>query len=121
MTGRYNRHVKRWLAASIIAIALLGGCLRSERSTSQTTAVDDSSPQRGGTLFRRLETDVVSVNPILATSRYDRLVANYLFTPLVNYDNELRIIPALADSWTISADGRDYTFKLNQKAMFSDG
>ncbi|HEY3056692.1 MAG TPA: ABC transporter substrate-binding protein [Thermoanaerobaculia bacterium] len=113
--------MKRWLAASVVAIALLGGCLRSERATGPAGTAEDTSPQRGGTLYRRLETDVVSMNPILATTRYDRLVANYLFTPLVNYDDELRIIPALAESWTISPDGREYTFHLNQKATFSDG
>src|SRR5712691_1776783 len=116
----YNRDVKRWLAASIVAIALLGGCLREER-TATPAARDESQPQRGGTLLRRLEADVVSVNPILATSRYDRLVADYLFTPLVSYDAEQHIIPALADSWTISADGREYMFRLNERATFSDG
>jgi peptide/nickel transport system substrate-binding protein len=82
--------------------------------------VDDESPHRGGTLLRRLDQDVTSLNPVLATSRYDRLVANYLFTPMVNFDEEMRIVPGLAESWTISPDGRSYTFKLNQNATFSD-
>jgi len=81
---------------------------------------DDETPHRGGTLLRRLEQDVTSMNPVLATSRYDRLVANYLFTPLINYDEDLRIVPGLAESWTVSDDGRDYTFKLNPNATFSD-
>ncbi|GAC1431623.1 MAG: peptide-binding protein [Thermoanaerobaculia bacterium] len=71
-------------------------------------------------MLRRLEQDVTSVNPILATSRYDRLVADYLFTPMVNYDDELHVVPGLAESWTVSPDGRDYTFKLNENASFSD-
>ncbi len=110
--------MKRWLA-SIVAIALLGGCRQSARTPAQPA--DESLPRRGGTLLRRLDADVVSMNPILATTRYDRLVANYLFTPLVNYDEELRIVPGVADSWTVSPDGREYTFKLNPDATFSDG
>ncbi|MGZ8853690.1 MAG: ABC transporter substrate-binding protein, partial [Thermoanaerobaculia bacterium] len=54
------------------------------------------------------------------TTRYERLVADYLFTPMVNFDADMHIIPGLAESWTISADGREYTFKLNQNATFSD-
>ncbi|HSP15586.1 MAG TPA: ABC transporter substrate-binding protein [Thermoanaerobaculia bacterium] len=116
---RDNRGVKRWLAASIVSIALLGGCRQGERAVPP--AGDETAPRTGGTLLRRLEVDVVSMNPILATTRYDRLVATYLFTPLVNYDADLRVVPGLADSWTVSPDGRDYTFKLNPKATFSDG
>jgi peptide/nickel transport system substrate-binding protein len=111
--------VKRWLAASIAAIALLGGCRQNEATPVSTG--DESAPRAGGTLLRRLDIDVVSMNPILANTRYDRLVADYLFTPLVNYDAELHIIPGLADSWTVSQDGREYTFKLNARATFSDG
>jgi len=109
--------VKRWLAAAVVAVALLG-CRERPKPVQ---AVDDNLPHRGGTLFRRLEVDVSSLNPILATTTYDRDVAKYLFTPLVNFDEEMRIIPALADSWSISPDGREYTFKLNPKATFSDG
>jgi peptide/nickel transport system substrate-binding protein len=111
--------VKRWLAAAIVAIALLGGCRQNTSEAVQTG--DETAPRAGGTLLRRLDIDVVSMNPILANTRYDRLVADYLFTPLVNYDAELHIIPGLADSWTISTDGREYTFKLNPRATFSDG
>jgi peptide/nickel transport system substrate-binding protein len=83
--------------------------------------VDDSKPRDGGTLVRRLETDVVSVNPLLAATKYDRQVDNYLFTPLVYLDAQLRAVPGIAESWEISDDGLLYTFKLNDKATFSDG
>lgn len=58
-------------------------------------------PRDGGTLYRRLEADVSTLNPITASSGYDRLAANYLFTPLIRFDRSLRPIPALstASSW----------------------
>ncbi len=46
---------------------------------------------------------------------------NYLFTPMVYFDQNLRCIPALAEKWDISADGKIYTFQLNKNATFSDG
>lgn len=111
--------MKRWVVASLLAVALFGGCAPAERPAPPPVA-DDETPHRGGTLLRRLEQDITSLNPILATSRYDRLVSDYLFTPLINYDEDLHIVPGLAESWTVSPDGRDYTFKLNPNATFSD-
>lgn len=96
-------------------------CARNEQPARSESIVDDSTPQDGGTLVRRSESDIASLNPILATSKYDRLVDDYVFTPLVYLDANLRPIPGLAKSWDISPDGRVYTFHLNEKATFSDG
>jgi peptide/nickel transport system substrate-binding protein len=107
-----------------VAVLSLVACSREERPAKPGPAapvVADDTPQDGGTLIRRLEVDVASLNPIVSTSRYDRYVANYLFTPLVYFDKELRPVPGLAKSWEVSADGRVYTFALNEKATFADG
>lgn len=80
-----------------------------------------ANPRDGGTLFRRLDADISTLNPIVATTGYDRLVANYLFTPLLQYDRNLRPVAGIAESWQISPDGRLYRFKLNERATFSDG
>jgi peptide/nickel transport system substrate-binding protein len=45
-----------------------------------------------------------------------------IYDPLVTLDTvEPRIKPALAESWTTSADGLSYTFKLRQGVKFHDG
>lgn len=84
-------------------------------------AEDDTTPVRGGTVLRRLGSDITSLNPIVAATKYDRLVSFYLYTPLVHLDVNLQPIPGLADTWEISPDGKQYTFHLNPKATFSDG
>jgi peptide/nickel transport system substrate-binding protein len=84
-------------------------------------AADDGKPQDGGTLIRRLESDVVTLNPITSSSTYDRWVDDYLFTPLIYLDQQLEPIPGLADSWEILEGGKLYRFDLNEKATFSDG
>lgn len=71
--------------------------------------------------MRRLATDISTLNPVVLGSRYDRYVANYLFTPLVYLDRSLQPIPGLADAWEISDDGLTYRFELNKKATFSNG
>jgi peptide/nickel transport system substrate-binding protein len=44
-----------------------------------------------------------------------------VMSPLINFDAQLNIVPALAESYTISEDGKVYTFRLNPKAKWHDG
>ena len=102
----------------------LVACERGEKPVTGSAAlppIDSSKPQDGGTLVRRLNLDISTLNPLALASRYDRYVANYLFTPVVYLDRNLQPIPGLADSWEISDDGLTYRFELNQKATFSNG
>lgn len=113
----------RKTAACAVAIAFCFGCSREGIPAARAPEAERAgTPGRdGGTLVRRLEADISSLNPVLATSRYDRFVANYLFTPLVYLDQDLRPIPGLADWWEIAPDGRTYRFRLHADATFSDG
>jgi hypothetical protein len=76
--------VKRWLVLLLLAVVSTVSCGRGERpaATSNEPAAaqagnDDETPQDGGTVIRRLDTDVSGLNPILAVSLYDRHVAQY--------------------------------------------
>jgi peptide/nickel transport system substrate-binding protein len=108
---------------ALFTLVLSLGCEREVKGpgTAPPVPVDESKPVDGGTLIRRLDVDVTTLNPILPSTRYDRLVAAYLFTPLVQLDRNLQPIPGLASSWDISDDGRLYRFQINDKATFSDG
>jgi peptide/nickel transport system substrate-binding protein len=44
-----------------------------------------------------------------------------LYEGLVRIDAKGEVKPALAQSWTVSPDGKVYTFKLTDKAKFHDG
>lgn len=108
--------------ALLVVLALVVSCRREQPAAPQQTAtVDNLTPRDGGTVYRRLETDVAGLNPIIAANRYDRYVDIYLFTPLLRVDKNLNPAPGLAKDWKVSEDGRLYTFELNEKATFSDG
>jgi peptide/nickel transport system substrate-binding protein len=109
---------------SVLFLLFCLACGRKETpvaTTSSAPPIDPSTPQDGGTIVRRLPLDITTLNPLVLASRYDRYVANYLFTPLIYVDRNLQPIPGLADSWDISEDGLTYRFELNEKATFSDG
>lgn len=114
--------MKRSLCTLLLVLVLCAGC-GGERKLVDAGAPGshNSTPRDGGTLFRRLEIDISTLNPVVANSAYDRLVANYLFTPLVHYDRNLQPMAGLAKSWRISDGGRLYRFELNERATFADG
>ena len=54
----------------------------------------------------------------------DSTAAGYIveiFSGLVTLDSNLEVIPYIAESWNISADGMTYTFHLRDDVYFHDG
>lgn len=44
-----------------------------------------------------------------------------IFSGLVSFNKDLKIVPDLAKSWDVSEDGKSYTFHLRDDAKFQDG
>ncbi len=72
-------------------------------------------------VFRYNESkDIPTLDPAFAKSQYTIWPVNQLFNGLVQMDNQLQVIPAIASSWEISGDGLEYTFHLRQDIYFHD-
>lgn len=108
------------LRATALLLFLCVGCTPDEPRPARTAA-HDYLPQDGGTLVRRLSTDIATLNPVRAGGAHDRYINKYLFTPLLYLDQHLQPVAGLARSWTISPDGLVYRFELDDRATFSDG
>jgi ABC-type transport system substrate-binding protein len=52
---------------------------------------------------------------------YEALPVGQIFDGLVELDPGLNVVPALADTWTISRDGRVYEFHVREGVRFHDG
>ena len=80
-------------------------------------------PQPGGTVVELVVRPPDGFNPLLTTNRTSLAVAAKLYPALLGQDpNTGAIVPtALATGWTVSADGRTYTFALTDQAAWSDG
>jgi peptide/nickel transport system substrate-binding protein len=63
-----------------------------------------------------------SLDPQTVTAVNDFRILMNLYDGLVRYtDGALEVEPALAESWTISEDGKQYTFELRRDVKFHDG
>ncbi len=74
-----------------------------------------------GGVLRVLHEEVGTLDPVLVDDAYEGTVCNQLYEGLVQLDRDLRIAPALARSWVISEDGRNYLFRLRTDVSFHAG
>jgi peptide/nickel transport system substrate-binding protein len=97
--------------ASIIAV-----------TTALTLWVAPVAAQPAGTLVVGLVAEPVNLDPPQVTDLNSNRVGRRIVETLVTFPEEsTQIVPGLAESWTISKDGLQYTFKLRRGITFHDG
>lgn len=61
-----------------------------------------------------------AIDPAFAKDLYQIWINHMVYNTLVETDEQLHVIPSLAKSWDISADGLTYTFHLRGDVCFHD-
>jgi len=75
----------------------------------------------GGVLHIGTTYPIDSMNPFVAQSDYSYAVYEYVYPQLVQYNARLGIAPDFARSWSVSPDGKTWTFHTVPHARWSDG
>lgn len=96
---------------------LFGTAFGALLPTSQALA----NPQPGGTLTITTTPEPAIITNALSSAPTTAELATKIFDGLLEYDLELKPKPSLAESWTISPDGKTITFKLRQGVTWHDG
>lgn len=65
-----------------------------------------------------LDQGLTSLDPAFARNQYALWMDNQLFNGLVQVNDSLEAVPAIAKSWQISPDGKVYTFHLRNDVYF---
>lgn len=60
-------------------------------------------------------------NPYFFVNGWDENVTNVIFSRLIDWDSHGKLVPGLAESWSVSQDNNVYTIKLRPHLTFSDG
>ena len=63
----------------------------------------------------------LTLDPAISSDMSSHAYVMQIFSGLVRLDQELSIVPDIAESWDKSADGRVYTFHLRQEVKFHNG
>lgn len=81
----------------------------------------ESSPARQTLIDSRDTYDPRSLDPALSTDVPTGRAVGYVFDGLVRFTPDAQVVPGLARSWDVSADGLVYTFHLRNGVKFHDG
>lgn len=109
---------KRLLQGLIVLLVIsmvAAGC--SSNTTEKSSAAGDTQATK--TLTMAWPRDIGPMNPHLYNPS-QLLAQSMIYEPLVSYQDG-KIVPALAESWTLSQGGKVYTFKIRSNVKFSDG
>jgi len=68
-----------------------------------------------------LDADPATLDPALSVDLHSGRIIPLVALGLVRFDRDLRLVPALAESWQSGDGGRTYTFHLRRGVSFSDG
>lgn len=100
------------LTLFLMAVTILTGC------NFGNSDAEDTPKTR---FFRYNQASgITSLDPAFAKDQANIWAINQLYNGLVQMDDGLNIKPCLAKSWTISEDGRLYTFTLRDDVFFHD-
>lgn len=77
-------------------------------------------PAEGGTLIEGVIGQPRFINPVYANSDIDRDLVQLVFSGLMKYDENLNIVPDLAERYEIEKEGRVYRFYLKENLLWQD-
>jgi len=76
---------------------------------------------RGGTLNAVIQPEPPVLNIGVNQQTPTQTVAGKIFLSLLTYDFDMKPLPSLAKRWTVSPDGKTYTFELHPDVTWHDG
>jgi peptide/nickel transport system substrate-binding protein/oligopeptide transport system substrate-binding protein len=103
---------------ALVVCALVAAC---PPALAQQPRTGNEGIQAGGVYRRPLGNDPETLDPVRIADIYSRSVSQQIFDGLVQFDQTLTIVPALADFWRASRDGLTWTFNLRKGVRFHHG
>ncbi|MGB9597841.1 MAG: ABC transporter substrate-binding protein [Candidatus Poribacteria bacterium] len=87
------------------------------------TLTSDSAipPKYGGVLRLAVFQNNLILDPTKNLTSIEYCISDSIFDGLVSLDRKGKVLPCIADSWTISDDKATYTFHISNSAKFHNG
>ena len=111
LTGFLHVGLGRVLCLALLAVLI---------ATPVRAAQEAATPTAGGTLVVSVASNPGHFNPAITTGFTQHVVADSLLNGLVWLDEQRQPLPDLADRWTVSEDGKTYTFNLHPGVRWHD-
>jgi peptide/nickel transport system substrate-binding protein len=116
---------RKFLTLSASSVAALGlgsvGLAACGDDSSSSPAGGTGTPKSGGSITLATTAEPDSWDVHVSVSTLSALTLRAVYDSLVHLKSDGSVEPWLATSWTISDDGRSYTFVLRDDVTFHDG
>jgi len=100
---------------------LLTAILSCQQEPSGPSEQAQPEIKKGGVYRVPLPWSPTNLDPPFTKDIYSVTLIEQIFDGLVQFDQNLNIVPALATSWTVSRDKLTYTFTLREDGRFHNG
>lgn len=100
---------------------LLAGTAGILLASTLAGAAVAQAPARGGTMNIIISPEPPTLMLGINQTTPAAIVGGKIYESLLRYDLDLKPMPGLAKSWTVSPDGKTYTFKLQEGVKWHDG
>ncbi len=110
-----------WIAIILVLTGMLAISAFTPTTVFENLRADDPPEVPTGTLTVALSTFPNSLDPPQTAERNATNASYQMFDGLVWINDEGGLDPALATSWDISEDGKEYTFYLREGVTFHNG
>lgn len=92
-----------------LVLGLLYNCTKTKNKNDHRTVFKYNQPN-----------NITSLDPAFAKSQNNIWAVDHLYNRLIELNDNLEIVPAIASDWSISEDGKVYTFNLRKDVYFHD-
>lgn len=108
-------------SSAIVVILRLLIVLMIATSLAVNASAQPAVPRRGGTIVVLIGGEPPLLNPHFSTLPWVSMVSMAVFDTLVILDPNMKPLPGLAETWTVSSDLKSYRFRLAQGVRWHDG
>lgn len=110
-----GRHTIAWL---VLVTLLIGSALLQFLWFQKDYSV--AGAQAGGTYAEGVVGRMETINPLFASSTAEISASNLIFSSLLSHDRDDALKGDLADSWSVTEEGKVYTVKLRSGVKWHD-
>ncbi len=110
--------MNRIVSLGLLALLLLTSC--GKKSATHTLREGKGGKKLGGTFYTNETGDLRSVDPPQNNDETSSHISESLYNGLLEFDQNLNVIPCLSQIPEVSADGLTYTYHLRSDVYYHD-
>jgi|GEM_PF-29727 len=114
-----NRRILNYLVVALIVLVGMTSAAYGTKSAGvemPPVSTPEQAHQRAS--LNLFGIDPITLDPAIARETNSAAYINEIFSGLVTIDPNLQVVPDIAQRWTVSQDGKTYTFYLRREVRF---